>query len=71
MYIRSKGEREMFEYGKLSPNEMYKQYGIYSFHFYPFEDQNLNKYGEIGGMSEEEYVENLQQYLISTVYKGI
>ena len=64
-------KNKKFKYGDYSPKDMYTKFGVYSVHFFPFEDQNLSTYGEIGGQTEEQYQKSLKEYLLSTVYDGI
>jgi len=60
-----------FNYQDYSPREQWEKFGICAAHFYPFENQGMDSYGEINGLSEDEYSEHLKAYLCSTVYKEI
>ncbi len=63
--------QDRFYYNKYSPKEMWKKFGVYSVHFFPFENQDLDAYNPKMGLSIEEYSEKLKEYQYSTVYQGI
>lgn len=60
-----------FNYADYTPIEMFTKFGITATHFYPFDEMETEKYRSDCGLTKDEYVEHLERYRQSTVYKGI
>ncbi|MFA7658799.1 MAG: hypothetical protein WCY19_05140 [Candidatus Gastranaerophilaceae bacterium] len=66
-----KTEIKKFRFNDYKFGELYSRFGITATHFMPFDNQSLENYGDAQGLTEEEYLQQIKNYLYSTVYQGI